>query len=200
MILHLNEGLDKSIHDDYQSRAITIFIPLLSNCVTGANTDLLATTVLLRMAEQFTETTEDAGHHLQGAWSVFSSVQEKWSPAMTDLRGAAFWIYLRQSIRASFLNEQGCRFNLDHVDVEGFAVATSEEIWTNQVTYLLARLCDGCWGDCTSEKKEITRKKVSLELDEWYAGIPNAFQPWSFSHAESQAFPVVKYLSPWHGM
>lgn len=199
LVLHLNEGLDKSIHQDFQNRAIAILIPLLSHCVKGADEALLATTVILRMNEQFSELAEDAQYHLRGACSLFTTVQEKWSPAMADARGVAFWIYIRESIRASFLNEIGCQFNLDHVDADFLTAPDDEGAWVNQVTYLLAKLCDACWGGFDPDTKENIRGQVSLALDKWRDNVPDSFQPWYFNRTDYQAFPGIKYLSPWHG-
>ena len=199
LLLHLNDGLDKSIHDDFQNRAIAILIPLLPHCATGADEALLATTVILRMGEQFSELAEDAQHHLRGAFSLFTTTQEKWSPTMTHVRGVTFWIYVRECIRASFLNQEGCRIVLDTIDVGLPAPTDDDEVWVNHVTYLLARLCDACWGGSDTATKESMMGHVSSALDTWHADLPNSFRPWYFVRQDYQAFPVVKLLSPWHG-
>lgn len=201
MVLHLNEGLDKSIHDQYQSKAIGYLIPLLSqHCVTGTDqTRLLATAVILRMTEQYLDLDKDAQHHLRGAYSLFTTAQERWSPAMTDIKGVSFWIYIRESIRASFLREVGCQYDLDTVDPDCHSETHNDEVWTNRMTYLLARLCDACWGDAGAEEKEAIKGRVSSSLGKWHANLPETFQPWYFAKPASQAFPVVKYVSSWHG-
>lgn len=198
LVLHLIEGLDKSIHEEFQARAIEKLIPLLSHCA-QADEALLATAVTLRMMEQFTELGEDAQHHLRGASSLFTTVRQKWSPYMIDLRGVSFWIYVRESIRASFLTEQGCRFDLDAVHLGSLEEMKHEEAWVNYISFLLLKLCDACWGDHTPDKKASVREEISQALNDWRAQLPIVFEPWYHHKTTSDTFPTTKLLSPWHG-
>ncbi|RKK66312.1 hypothetical protein BFJ69_g15515 [Fusarium oxysporum] len=129
----------------YANEAVSMLIPLLSpDCVCAGSGALLSTAVILRMSEQFSELAEDAIYHLCGACSLFTTVQEKWSPSGTGLRGAAFWTYVRESIRVCFLKEEGCQFDLNMVDGDLPKPSTGydEEAWANHISYLLARLCN----------------------------------------------------------
>ena len=105
------------------------------------------------MSEQFFELGDDAQHHLNGAFSLFDNPNHKWSPVLTDLRGAAFWIYLRESIPICFLYEQGRRFDIGLIGEEVFGFGL-DEAWANRMTYLLARVCILCWGDAPIDKAE----------------------------------------------
>ena len=102
--------LEQSTEELYQDKAIGLLIPLFSShSEPWKDESLLATTVILRMSEQFGD---DAQHHLNGVFSLFGNSDRKWASFLTDLR-VAFWIYLRESIRICFLYEQGCRFDMD---------------------------------------------------------------------------------------
>lgn len=199
-VLFLKGKLDEYVHEQFQNKAIGLLIPLLSPHFTpAADKALLATTVILRMSEQFSELADDAQHHLNGAYSLFATTGEKWSPLHVDIRGVAFWVYLRESIRVCFLNEQGCQFNLDSVDEEFSTTSGSEEVWTNHMSYLLARLCNACWGDFDAEVKDSMRDRIQISMEEWRSRLPETFQPWCFNRADYQPFPIMKLLSPWHG-
>ncbi|KAH6986656.1 hypothetical protein EDB80DRAFT_731789 [Ilyonectria destructans] len=200
-VLLLHGMLDECVYEQYSNEAISILIPLLSpDCVYAGNEILLSTAVILRMSEQFSELAEDAKYHLRGACSLFTTLQEKWSPSCTDLRGVSFWTYVRESIRVCFLNEEGCQFNLEMVD--GDLTKTSarhdEDAWANHMSYLLARLCNICWGRSGAELREPAIEKIRADIDEWRAGLPDGFQPWYSCREQYQTFRVVKFLSPWH--
>lgn len=175
-------------------------IPLLSpHFAPATDSALLATTVILRMSEQFSELADDAQHHLHGAYCLFATTGEKWSPFHIDVRGVAFWIYLRESIRVCFLNEHGCQFDLGIVDDEKAAASAPEGVWANKISYLIARLCNACWGDFDESVKESMRAEIQTSLEEWKAQLPDTYQPWCFSCKDYEPFPVIKFLSPWHG-
>ncbi|KAM6530492.1 hypothetical protein FALCPG4_008619 [Fusarium falciforme] len=201
-VLLLHGMLDECVYEEYSNEAISILIPLLSpDCVHAGSGALLSTAVILRMSEQFSELAEDAKYHLRGACSLFTTVQEKWSPSYTDLRGVSFWTYVRESIRVCFLNEEGCQFNLEMVD--GDLAKTSaghdEEAWANHMSYLLARLCNACWGSSdAAEPRESAIGEIRADIDEWRAGLPDSYQPWYNCREKHQTFRVVKFLSPWH--
>lgn len=127
--------------------------------------------------------------------------KDQWSPASVDLRSVAFWTYVRESIRVCFLSEQPCPFDLDTVDDEGgWAGHIPEEAWANRVTYLLARLCTACWADADPAVRAAAREQICVRLEEWRQSVPPSFQPWYHSWDKHQAFPTMKFLSPWHGI
>lgn len=202
-LLLLHGKIEEYVAEHLQDEAISILIPLLSpESGSTPNEVLLSTAVILRMAEQFSEMTEDAQHHLHGAFSLFTTVHEKWHPASIDLKGVAFWTYIRESIRVCFLNEESFQFNLEMVDAEiTKTVAQHEgEVWTNHMSYLLARLCNACWGSMCPEEKVRTREQVRNDIERWKMGLPDSFQPWYYEHEEYDSFPVTKFMNPWHGI
>lgn len=201
-VLCMRGKLACEAYEQLHGEAIAALIPLLSLRYDPHMYEvLLATTVILRMSEQFSEISEDGLYHLNGANSLFAMTGYKWSPAHAGLKDTAFWIYLRESIRVCFLNEQACSFDLEIVNEQFEATnATLEETWANRITYLMAQLCNACWGDATPADRTLMRRRICAQLDEWRASLPDNFEPWSFTHEQYQAFPSIKFLSPWHGM
>ncbi|CAI6093013.1 unnamed protein product [Clonostachys chloroleuca] len=200
-VLLLHGKLDEHLYEQYTNEAISVLIPLLSpECVHSGNESLLLSAVILRMGEQFSELAEDAGYHLHGACSLFMAVQEKWSPSCTDLRGLSFWTYLRESIRVCFLNEEDCQFNLEMVDgsLTRTAGGQDEEAWANHMSYLLARLCNACWGWSDAQSRALAITKIGAEIDEWHTALPDSYQPWYSCREARQTFRVLRFLSPWH--
>ncbi|EXA46426.1 hypothetical protein FOVG_07141 [Fusarium oxysporum f. sp. pisi HDV247] len=202
-VLLLHGMLDECVYGQYTNEAISMLIPLLSSdCVRAGSGALLSTAVILRMSEQFSELAEDAKYHLCGACSLFTAVQEKWSPSYTCLRGAAFWTYVRESIRVCFLKEEGCQFDLNKVDgdLPKSSSGYDEEVWANHMSYLLARLCNACWGKSDAAESTVSALgKIRGDIDKWRAGLPHSYQPWYSHHEQHQTFRVIKFLSPWHG-
>src|SRR5690554_2531251 len=98
--------VDKSVEEHYNSKVLELLIPLLSSEeATSSNDALLATTVILRMSEQFLEVGNDAQRHLNGAASLFMDGTTDWSPVESSLAIACFWTHQRESIRICFLRE-----------------------------------------------------------------------------------------------
>lgn len=194
-VLTLMGQLDKAKGDLYEDKAIAELIPRLSERSESSFQETLpAITVILRMAEQFSEIQDDARCHLLGASSIFAS-----NPENASLGAAAFWVYMRQSIRVSFLNEEPCRSGAGNLMDIAFTPA-SDETWVNRITYLLARTCSACWDTTLStELRANVLEELHVSLELWLQSIPGTFQPWCNYHAENDPFPVIRYICPWHG-
>ena len=197
-VLCLQGDLPTRIEQRYLDKAIGMLIPALSSHASPYNDEsLLATTVILRMSEQFSEIGDDGQHHLKGAFSLFSHADHKWSPSQLDVKGVAFWIYLRESIRICFLHEQNCNFDMSLVEDKPIEPTAAEEVWTNRMTYLLAKLCNACWSNVVDES-EMT--KIDRSVEEWRESLPETFEPWCYRKNQDEAFPIIKFVSTWHGM
>ncbi|KAL8852641.1 MAG: hypothetical protein Q9221_002521 [Calogaya cf. arnoldii] len=73
-VMTLQGRLTPEDEAEYHNKAFSLLIPLLtSRPVPSEDAALLATSVILRMSEQFAELAEDAQHHLNGAFSLFVS-------------------------------------------------------------------------------------------------------------------------------
>lgn len=186
---------------EYHNKAFGLLIPLLtSRPVPSQDAALLATSVILRMSEQFAELAEDAQHHLNGAFSLFGNAHTKWSPFHLDLGGTAFWIYLRESLRLCFLNEQTCQFNLDLIECDLDNLNNLDEAWANRMTYLLARTCNICWGK--SGSRSILQARIDQLQDlveNWQDSLPETYRPWYDDQKPTDVFSTIHYLSTWHG-
>ncbi|KAK6369608.1 hypothetical protein LTS17_009514 [Exophiala oligosperma] len=185
--------LDKTKCDEYEDTAISAFIPQLSNLGHAHERETLpAIATILRMAEQFYEIQEDTRCHLAGAPSLFTGKPDGFGHG-----SAAFWLYLRQSIRAAFLNEEPCKLDPKLVPVDFNPV--SEAAWSNRMAVLLARTCSACWAsslESTQQEVELDELRILLEL--WRQNVPETFLPWCNYRAENEPFPVIRYISPWH--
>ena len=200
--MNANEELDESIKEHYHSKVVHILIDSLSSLPNPEyDSNLLATVVILRMSEQFCEIDEDVQHHLAGASSLFilRGSRCKWSVHATDLAGISFWIYLRESLRLCFLNEEKCQFDLDLIEKEAEFLPTSEEGWTNRITYILALVCNFAFDKHTRVQPALEAAELRQAIELWASKVPSNFSPWHFKEGASDAFPAIYFLSTWHG-
>lgn len=200
--MYLKGEADKSLEDYYSSKVLELLIPLLSSdLATSSNGALLATTVILRMSEQYLEADDDTLHHLNGAASLFADGTQ-WALTERDMATASFWTHLRESIRVCFLHEQPCPMDLSHLDFAHVAPdcqGLSDEAWTNWITYILLEACNACWGNAPTAR-EATMARLARLMEIWREGLPDSFQPWTIREQEDSPFPVVQCFESWHGM
>lgn len=194
--------LPKAQGDIYEDTAISTLIPQLSNASTCGDMEretLIATVVILRMAEQFSEVQDDARCHLVDASSLL--ISKTISDENQSLGAAAFWLYMRQSIRAAFLNEEPCKFDMALVANDVGTAPAADAVWINRVTTLLARVCSACWD---TELDPVLRHRLLVNLgellEEWRQNVPDTFQPWCEYQAENEPFRTIRYISPLHGL
>jgi hypothetical protein len=100
-----------------------------------------------------------------------------------------------------FLFEQQCRFDLSIVDDSNMFTAARDDVWTNRITFFLAKVCGVCWG------QEVDRLQLGEQLDRvetdvnsWRASIPDSFEPWYNHHSAGEPFPTIRYFSRWHAI
>lgn len=197
----LRGELDKSVEGYYRAKVLEILIPLLSSHdSTTCNESLLATTVILRMSEQFLELENDTRRHLHGAASLFSAdASSCWSLREVNLATASFWTHLRESIRVAFLNEKPCDVYLQNlVSYEALSSGNEvpDEAWTNLMTYILLQTIELCWGE---SKLPSEFGRLADEIDEWEASVPQSFRPWYFAGEPDCPFPKILHFESWHG-
>lgn len=203
-IMFLMGKIHEEVEEYYNGKVLELLIPLLSSeRVTSRNESLLATTVILRMSEQFLDVAKDFQHHLNGAASLFFMEGTCWPPFEDSLATACFWTHLRESIRICFLREQPCSFDLSHINVsdeEMSLPAESDEVWTNRITYLLLRVCKTCWSTSPNESEK-TRfmKQLQTAISAWKENLPSSFRPWCAHHDGKEPFPIIRHFSSWHG-
>jgi hypothetical protein len=155
--------------------------------------------VILRMSEQFSEVQNDMQCHLIGASSLFAS-KSTWRLDEPSVGSAPFWVYIRQNIRMCFLNEQPCQFDVDAYAATMSYSPAPDTVWTNRITYLLARLCTACWKPSESSTDDLDRfEHLQTSIDRWKKSLPESFQPWCHFEEEFEPFPTIRYVSIWHG-
>lgn len=200
--MELRGEVDKSTEESFSSKVLEILIPLLSSeHATTANDALLATTVILRMSEQFMDSGKDSQRHLNGAASLFTD-GTAWPLIEKDLATASFWTHLRESIRVCFVHERPCQIPLDELilmDINNARATLEDEVWTNHITYVLLQTINLCWGTATSNH---LFEKLESEADEWKLSLPSSFRPWCFSRNtddHGNPFPRIQCFESWHG-
>ncbi|KAL1854362.1 hypothetical protein VTK73DRAFT_8758 [Phialemonium thermophilum] len=197
-LLTLRGELEKFREDAYEDKAIAALIPRLSGISELPQDDTLAATVvILRMAEQFCEIQDDAQRHLVGASSLFANRRpdEEGSPD-----SPAFSLYLRQSIRIAILNEVPCRIGGAWVTDPICLDPAPDYVWVDRVTLLLARTCSACWDPTLDHLVRMQLlHNLLVELERWRESLPESFQPWCNFRRENDVFPVVCFISTWHG-
>jgi hypothetical protein len=204
--MYLHHHIPLEVKETLHDRAVRELIPLLTSCHRGrAPEAVLATTVLLRMTEQFLEPDEDRQHHLYGSSTLFETGYTNWSLSADSLSTTSFWAYLRGSIRVSFLREQPCPFQLDPLTTVWedacLTASVTDEAYTNAITYLLAELCTVCWGEAASPDSSISMMtRLEHAIADWKSRLPESFQPWYLEFNEHDTFPDVRYVAPWHCM
>lgn len=199
-IMVLRGELEGPVEERYHNKAIRRLIDSLASHPNPETDEaLLATTVILRMSEQFSEIEEDAQHHLGGASSLFATNGVKWSPFQTDLRGTAFWIYLRESLRLCFLHEERCRFDMNLIEDEATFSPAPDEVWTNRMTHLLAKCCNVCFAEPDLDIQQGHLENLREVIDLWVKSLPQSFHAWRYQEEEFDPFPTVYFLSTWHG-
>lgn len=198
-VCYLQGHLEKEVTESFHEKAIHLLIQLLSEDQTSLKTDVVvATTVVLRMWEQLYETHSDGQFHLNCAFSVFVRPGLSWSTSSSDLKGCAFWLFVRQNIRASFLHEQAVQCDLSYVKDEAVYEPALDEVWTNRITLLLARLCSACWGELMLPVRHELFLTLEACLKEWKRCLPPSFKPWSNIKTADNSFPIIRYLCTWH--
>ncbi|KAL5349202.1 hypothetical protein ACLOAV_005490 [Pseudogymnoascus australis] len=207
-VMYLLGIVEDCVEEHYNGKVLELLIPLLSSSeeATSSNNALLATTVILRMSEQFFEVGNDAQRHLNGAASIFMDGSTDWSPIESSLAIACFWTHQRETIRICFLREQPCQFDLAYLSLADNDLnipASTDEAWTNQMTFFLLRVCTICWRTATTTIRDNTTavmdlKRLRLVIDRWKENLPRSFRPWGVHESGNGAFPVIQYFASWH--
>ncbi|OJJ02060.1 hypothetical protein ASPVEDRAFT_83580 [Aspergillus versicolor CBS 583.65] len=204
-VLYLHGRIAAPVKETLHDRTLRLLTPLLTTCQQSHPLgSILATTVLLRMTEQFLELGEDRQHHLYGSSTLFESEFDEWSIFDQNLSSTAFWAYLRGSIRVSFMLERPSPFELGRLQILNMEYAAkdvnlTDEAYTNIMTYLIAELCTAVWGTPSSPADSAARvKRLEQAISDWRQHLPPSFQPWYVKFDESDTFPDVRYLASWH--
>lgn len=180
-----------SLSEQYSGACVKLLIPLLSDeGFVGSDETLLATLVILRHVEQYTEAPQDQAAHLSGAFSLVALRPEP--PPRDSLPGAALWTYMRQDIRQALLNRAPPKLKPSHgIRLDNFDADGGESSWADRACHLAALACTFAWGDT---EDEVNGSYLSGLLDWWVDNLPQVYYPYHESESS------VRFLSRWHGM
>ncbi|EXL60718.1 hypothetical protein FOCG_00011 [Fusarium oxysporum f. sp. radicis-lycopersici 26381] len=206
LVLHLHGQVSMQVKDELYERALRQFVPCIAVYREGDGPvhnigPIHATTVILRMTEQFLELGQDRQHHLHGSSTLFETAHHDWSLLEDTQSSTSFWAYLRGSLRVSFLLEQPCPFELRYLSVWRYASkdpVLTDEARSNLMTYLLAEVCTLCWGDPAAEASTSKLDELRDAILQWREYLPPSFQPWYRNDDEGNVFPDIRFLAPWH--
>lgn len=192
-------GIDPTLADNYHAECVNQMIPVLHDENGILDDALLASTVLLRMYEIMEGMGEkDHQYHLRGASSLVSV--QKINVNTRNLRHTAFWAYLRQDVTIALAINSPTKLNLESCGVELEFTDVDDDIWTNRMTFLLAKTVNYCFG---GEEKTMERwSDVKKQVDLWKERAPASFKPfYTQAHGvHGEPFPAIWLLFPWHSM
>lgn len=182
--------LSKEVEEVYSVKCYRLLIKLLENPECVADEVLLATTVILRMKEQFLDIWEDSQHHLKGCFSIIAPEKLlRFSPDI-GLGDASFWTYVREDLRMAVLHRRKCIFTEDSPITFSRG---SECMWANIITYIAVKMVNWAFG----EKDYDEGKRLNELLDEWFRRKPETFNPIGNSQ-QSLPVPRMTFVCSWH--
>ena len=134
-------------------------------------------------------------------------------PSAPTLRGAAFWVYVRQCLYNATISRQApdLDFNLQldplprsmH-DTHPLARMRLETAWANQITWYTARVVHFCFETPVIPTQEAFQVQRWHELHDlvqsWKQTRPAGFDPIFQGDAhEKSVFPMIIFTADWHG-
>lgn len=184
--------------DKYQHLCVQLLIPLLDDLAAVIQDEVvLAAIVILRMSEQYDEYHEDRQFHLvPGAFSHYKAT----GPSSTlngGLAEALFYSYVKSDIRMAILGRCGTRLAMDSWPLDNVD-PVSDADWTNRMTWLLVQTINLCYG--TDNSGVLPGNLLESFIDEWKRNLPRTFEPYDAQEPDSESFPVIRLLCPWHSM
>ena len=141
---------------------------------------------------------EDNQYHLWGASSLVSI--QKINVNTRNLRHTAFWAFLRQDVTIALATNQPTKLDLESCGVELEFTEVDDDIWTNRMTFLLAKTVTFCFGP--AEKAMERWSTLKGEVDLWKERAPASFKPFYTQPKglHGEPFPAIWLLFPWHSI
>jgi hypothetical protein len=160
-------------------------------------------------------TGSDDEKHLAGTSAILRASQGHrfLDPSAPTLREAAFWVYVRQCLYMSTINQQppNIDFSLQlhptpdsmH-DSHPLAQLALETAWANQMTWNLAHVVNYCFdgshqhGERSSHKND-RWQELWDQVQKWADDRPESFNPiWQGEAGDKGPFPEIWFTSDWH--
>ncbi|OAA55501.1 hypothetical protein SPI_08185 [Niveomyces insectorum RCEF 264] len=192
----VDQSFDPLIALEYHGSCVHHLIPALQEESLTTEAALPLSTVILRMQEMLNSTDADFQWHLRGCVSLFRFNRNSFRPG--SLKHTAFWTYVRQEILTALQNSSTTNIDTsDHTYHIVWKGATDED-WTNQITWLTAKVINFCSGRPELVLASADRwEDLQRDVKSWSARLPETFRPLSIIRDKSP-FTMISYLSPWH--
>ncbi|KAK3196684.1 hypothetical protein K4F52_000028 [Lecanicillium sp. MT-2017a] len=129
-------GVQDGTCDAYYANALRILIPLLDDPVQSVSENTLASIVLLRLYEEFSDS--DTGTHLLGS-SRFLTLASSFAN-QGGLGEAASWIVLRQNLYVSLAKSSPLRMDLAHYRNSSSYLGSNDESFANRAVLTCAEV------------------------------------------------------------
>lgn len=208
---HANDKVTASLA--YQ-RCITLLIERLSVEPTTHDEKTLCAIVILRFYEQLnvpSKSGSDREQHLAGTAAIFNVSQiDCIDPTAPTLRDASFWVYVRQCLYNSTIDQQPPNINFslriepDPTSLEDshpLAHLRQETAWANQITWHCACVTNFCFDETPDRHKRMIKwETMWQDVQTWHCKRPASFDPiWSGHNPSQSVFPSIYFTAEWHG-
>ncbi|KAK5245347.1 hypothetical protein LTR07_006582 [Exophiala xenobiotica] len=160
------------------------------------------------------ESGNDYERHLHGSSAlVVSALRHPVSGSA--LQQAAFWGHFRQCLYVACVHRQPLKFDISSYEIEmtlstpstGVMATVEEEgNWCKWITWILAEVCEFCFGATRPASATEARSSWSsllTKVEMWDANKPKSFLPLSVVERDpekGQWFPELCYGSGWHSL
>lgn len=151
----------------------------------------------------------DRESHLAGCNALLRSSEEPViDPCATNLRQAAFWVYVRQCLY------NACVFQMPpNVDtnlslkpiplcIDYLSELRSETGWANTITYICAKVVQYSFTaePCEPMQRFERWQTLTYDVEQWSKNRPTSFDPLPCSASGSDnIFPEIWFAADWHG-
>ncbi|KJZ74269.1 hypothetical protein HIM_06275 [Hirsutella minnesotensis 3608] len=190
-------GVLDSACEAYYANALRVLIPLLDDPVQSVSENTLASIVLLRLYEEFSDV--DSGTHLLGSARILAMASS--FAAQGGLGEAASWIVLRQNLYVSLASRAHVRMDLEQYRSSGLFLGSDDGSFANRAVLLCSQVLSRTMcSDTTITQQEWAQ--LDHEASKWFESVPPAFRPYytedSSPESSGHVFPVILLTRPAH--
>ncbi|KAF2641427.1 hypothetical protein P280DRAFT_398590 [Massarina eburnea CBS 473.64] len=192
---------------------ISLLIERLNLNTATQDDDLLCAIVILRFFEQLNVPTisgSDNESHLAGSAACLRDLPKKYvDPTAPTLREAAFWVYVRQCLYNSTIDQQAPNIDFSlQLRPEPSSLQNShplaqlrlETAWANKMIWVCACVVNFCFDDASDRTNRVDKwHGLWKDVELWGHERPSTFDPiWSGHDREKSVFPGYYFTADWH--
>ncbi|KAI9689580.1 MAG: hypothetical protein M1822_010232 [Bathelium mastoideum] len=187
----------EDVASEYYDKALQLLIPILNEPRFALTDEVLATIVILRSYEEYSEI--DSGTHLLGSSQLLTSLSHL--STTSHLHKAASWVMLRQDLYFALVHGQPLTMPLYNYVTDMISEQDgNDDAWANRAVVLFAQVLSYCFGE--DGQSDEAWNSLTQSIDDWFYLKPSSFNPlWTglaTEHPDS-VFPVLYMLLPGHG-